>query len=121
VRVALIVEDNPLNMELMEDLLTIYNFIIYKSENAEDAEELLKDIQPDVIFLDIQLPGMDGISLAKKLLSQYGNKLPALVAVTAHAIQGDAEKILEAGFHSYLPKPIDFSYFKELLSELKLV
>ena len=118
-KTALIVEDNPLNMELLEDLLTINDFTVYKAENAEEAEEQLKEFLPDVIFLDIQLPGEDGISLAKRLLEQYGDKLPVLVAVTAHAMRGDAEKILEAGFRYYLAKPISFSEFNKLLAKLE--
>jgi len=115
---ALIVEDNPLNMELLEDLLTLHGFVVDKAENAEEAEEQLSLSRPDVIFLDIQLPGEDGISLAKRLKAQYGSDLPALVAVTAHAMRGDAEKILEAGFEYYLAKPIDFAEFNRLIESL---
>lgn len=118
-KTALIVEDNPLNMELLEDLLTINDFTVYKAENAEEAEEQLKEFMPDVIFLDIQLPGEDGISLAKRLLEQHGDNLPVLVAVTAHAMRGDAEKILGAGFKYYLAKPISFNEFNQLLLHLE--
>lgn len=119
-KTALVVEDNPLNMELMEDLLTINDFMVYKAENAEEAEKQLQILIPDVIFLDIQLPGEDGISLAKRLKNQYGTKLPVMVAVTAHAMPGDAEKIMEAGFNHYLAKPINLNAFNQLLAELQL-
>lgn len=117
-KTALIVEDNPLNMELLEDLLSLNGFTVFKAENAEEAEEQLKLCLPDVIFLDIQLPGEDGISLARRLKVQYEDNLPTLVAVTAHAMRGDAEKILEAGFDFYLAKPINFKEFNQLTESL---
>lgn len=117
---ALIVEDNPLNMELLEELLTLHGFAVGKAENAAEAEEQLRESRPDVIFLDIQLPGEDGISLAQRLKAEYGPDLPTLIAVTAHAMRGDAEKILEAGFEHYLAKPINFSEFNHLIEDLQL-
>ena len=119
-RTALVVEDNPLNMELMEELLGVHNFTIYKAENAIEAEEQIKKGMPDVIFLDIQLPGEDGLSLAKRLQAEYGDELSVLIAVTAHAMRGDAEKILEAGFSHYLAKPLDLKAFNRLLADLGL-
>ncbi|WP_227762760.1 response regulator [Zhaonella formicivorans] len=115
---ALVVEDNPLNLELLEEVLCSQGYHVLKAENAEEAEEMLQDSLPDVIFLDIQLPGIDGITFARKLRAEKGRALPPLIAVTAHAMQGDAEKIMGAGFDYYLPKPVNINNFLQLLNSL---
>lgn len=112
---ALIVEDNTLNMELMEELLLAKGWKVDKAFNVDEAKEILKQGYPHIIFLDIQLPGQDGLSFGSQLREEKGGHLPPLVAVTAHAMVGDEEKILAAGFDYYLPKPLDFTMFNKIL------
>lgn len=116
---ALVVEDNPLNMELLEAMLSTQGISVLKAENVEEARAILARMRPDYIFLDIQLPGMDGISFVKELRAQKGQDLPPIIAVTAHAMLGDGEKILEAGFDYYLPKPINLESLAKLLQEIQ--
>lgn len=112
---ALVVEDCPLNMELMEGLLEAYGTMIFKAENVVEAGRLLEKHKPDIVFLDIQLPGTDGATYARKLRREKGTGLPLLVAVTAQAMKGDPERILASGFDYYLSKPIDFQHFSHLM------
>ncbi len=112
---ALVVEDNPLNMELMEAILTSQGCDITKASTAEEAELVLASEHPDIIFLDIQLPGIDGMTLANRIRSRAQFARTPLVAVTAHVMPGDAEKIREVGFDYYLPKPVQISELVRLL------
>lgn len=114
---ALVVEDNPLNLELMEEMLGVLGFKVLKAENAEEAAQVLQHALPEIIFLDIQLPGMDGISFARKL-REANKALPPLIAVTAHTMPGDAEKILESGFDHYLAKPVNLKSLQYIIEQL---
>lgn len=113
---ALVVEDNPLNMELMEAILVSQGWEIAKASTAEEAEFLLAagDL-PDMILLDIQLPGVDGMTLAKRIRTRDRFARIPLIAVTAHVMPGDAEKIREVGFDYYLPKPVQIGELVRLL------
>lgn len=112
---ALVVEDNPLNMELTEELLLAKGIKVSKAYNVDEAKPILAKGFPELIFIDIQLPGQDGLSYAKELRGEYGSHLPPLIAITAHAMKGDGQKILDAGFDYYLSKPIDFALFYQVL------
>jgi len=116
-RTALVVEDNPLNMELIEELLLAKGWTVWKASDVEEARQILAAGLPDLIFLDIQLPGQDGLSYAAQLRVEYGAQVPPLIAITAQAMKGDADKILAAGFDYYLPKPFDFSQFYRIIEE----
>lgn len=116
---ALVVEDNPLNMELLEAMLATQGIGVLKAENVEEAQAILAETTPDLIFLDVQLPGLDGLTFVKELRAQKGRDLPPIIAVTAHAMLGDGEKFLEAGFDYYLPKPINLDSLIQLLQEIK--
>jgi two-component system cell cycle response regulator DivK len=112
---ALVVEDNPLNMELMEELLLAKGWEVSKAFDVEEAKEVLRQGFPDLIFLDIQLPGQDGLSYAAQLRQEHGEALPPLIAITAHAMKGDEEKMLAAGFDYYLAKPFEFAEFYRVI------
>lgn len=112
---ALVVEDNPLNMELIEELLAAKGWIVFKAYDTEEAKEILQGGFPDLIFLDIQLPGQDGLSFAAELREEHGTNLPPLIAITAHAMKGDEEKMLSAGFDYYLAKPYEFADFYRII------
>ena len=107
----LIVEDNPDNMKLFTAVLSIRG---HQVTGLPGGEQLLAEMDarhPDVVLLDIQLPGEDGFQLLEKLNATLGAARPPVVALTAHAMSGDREKALEAGFSGYLTKPIDVSSF----------
>lgn len=113
----LIVEDNPLNMELLKDILEAQGYQIIQAYNSEEALTLLKAVKPDLIVMDIQLPGMDGLALTRLLKGKEGFKDIPIVAVTAHTMKGDREKALAAGCSGYISKPINIKFFKAAIAD----
>ncbi len=103
----LIIEDNPVNMRLARLILRTHGYRTMEATTGHEALMLLKDARPDLILLDMQLPGLDGFTLAAMLKSDASTRSIPLVAVTAYAMKGDAERILAAGCDAYLSKPID--------------
>jgi CheY-like chemotaxis protein len=103
----LIVEDNPVNLKLIKVLLAKEGYSILAAGDAEQALEVLKVDKPRLILMDIQLPGMDGLTLAKKLKDDPATNDIVVVALTAYAMKGDEEKAKAAGCDGYLTKPID--------------
>lgn len=107
----LIVEDNPVNMELFQDLLEMKGFDIVKAINGLDAIEKAKKELPDLILMDIQIPGMDGWEATKILKKMTETENIPVIALTAYAMEGDKEKALELGCDSYISKPINTRTF----------
>lgn len=106
----LIVEDNPDNMKLVRTVLAARGHRIVELAGGERLLESLRSAQPDLVLLDIQLPGADGFQLLD-LMQREEQPLPPVVALTAHAMAGDRERALQAGFDGYLTKPIDVATF----------
>ncbi len=103
------VEDNPLNMELVIELLTMHGFTVH---SAIDGEEAIKKIEKevyDLILMDIELPGIDGIEVTKIIKAKYKN-IP-VIALTSYAMKGDKERFINAGFDDYVSKPLVVSDF----------
>jgi len=103
----LIVDDNPVNLKLATDVLEMEGYAVEKAVDAEQAQELLKRSTPDLILMDIALPGMDGLTLTRKLKADERLKRVPVVAMTAFAMKGDEQKALDAGCNGYITKPID--------------
>ncbi len=102
----LVIEDNRDNIELMAYLIRAYGHDPLLAEDGTAGLKLARDIAPDLILLDIQLPGMDGYETLNALRAQSSLGETPIVAVTASAMVGDRERILAAGFDGYIPKPI---------------
>jgi two-component system, cell cycle response regulator DivK len=102
----LIIEDNPTNLELMRFLLRTSGHTLFTAEDGPEGIETARRIQPDLIVCDIQMPGLDGYVVAKRLKSDPRLRAVPLVAVTSYAMVGDRDVALAAGFDGYLPKPI---------------
>ena len=107
----LIVEDNPDNMKLFRAVLTIRGHQVVGLPGGETLLETMRAEAPAIVLRDIQLPGVDGFQLLAKLRATMPDTLPPVVALTAHAMSGDEEKALTAGFTGYLTKPIDVGTF----------
>lgn len=105
----LVVEDNPLNMELVCNVLEAHGYEVWEARGAAQALERLTTGKPDLILMDIQLPGVDGLALTRRLKQDPGARDIPVVAVTAHAMKGDRERIMEAGCCGYIQKPIDIN------------
>jgi|SRR5579872_841186 len=111
----LIVDDNPDNLKLTLLLLECEGYAVETAEDAEQALALLQTCRPDLILMDIQLPGMDGLDLTRRLRTVEELKPIPIVALTAYAMQGDEENALEAGCDGYITKPIDTRAFPALI------
>lgn len=103
----LIVDDNAINLKLVRVLLVREGYNVRTAGDAEEALEILKDFSPELILMDIQLPGIDGLELTRRLKSEPRTQPITIVALTAYAMKGDHQKVLEAGCDGYIPKPVD--------------
>jgi two-component system cell cycle response regulator DivK len=101
---VLVVEDNPKNLKLVRDVLTYYGFEVIEACSGEDGVRLADEMSPDLILMDLQLPGIDGVE-ALRQIRMGGTHVP-VVAVTAFAMNNDRERAFEAGFDGYVEKPI---------------
>lgn len=114
---VLIVEDNPKNAKLARDVLQFSGFRTIEADNALDGIALAESQLPALILMDIQLPGMDGISALGRLRELPATAAIPVVALTAFAMAGDRERFLAAGFAGYLVKPIDIKVFAQQVRE----
>lgn len=103
----LIVEDNPVNMELVTDLLEPLGHVLLPAATAEEGIQLATEALPDLILMDIALPGMDGLTATARLKGDARTQGIPIVALTAHAMSGDEARALAAGCVGYITKPID--------------
>jgi CheY-like chemotaxis protein len=103
----LLVDDNPINLKLASEVLMAGGYDTVTAADAEHARELLNTLLPDLILMDIALPGMDGLSLTKLLKAEPRLCHVPIVALTAYAMRGDDLKALAAGCEGYISKPID--------------
>jgi CheY-like chemotaxis protein len=113
----MIVDDNAANLRLAGDLLEFEGFEVYRCIDAESALSKLNQNHPDLILMDLALPGIDGLQLTRKLKSEEKTNKIKIVALTASAMKGDKERILSAGCDGYIAKPIDTRKFKEQILE----
>jgi two-component system cell cycle response regulator DivK len=110
---VLIVEDNELNMKLFRDLLEAHGYRTLESRDGVEALRLARDERPDLILMDIQLPEISGLEVAKWIKEDEELKTIPIIAVTAFAMKGDEQKIREGGCEAYLAKPISLTSFLE--------
>lgn len=106
----LIVEDNPDNMKLFRALLTLRGHEVTALPSGEGLFESLEQTRPELVLMDIQLPGKDGFTLLAEIRASSWNPLK-VVALTAHAMAGDGERARAAGFDDYITKPIEIASF----------
>jgi len=116
-RKVLIVEDNDLNLKLFKDLLEAHGFLTVETRDGRLAVGMAKQEKPDLIIMDIQLPHMSGIEIIELLKADKKLKHIPIIAVTAFAMKGDEERILETGCEAYLPKPISIDSFLKAIKD----
>lgn len=109
----LIIEDNEKNRKLVRDVLQFKGYQTIESETAEEGLKLARDASPALILMDIQLPGMDGITALKQLRADPKTKEIPVIAVTASAMTHNRETMLAEGFDGYQTKPISVNNFLE--------
>ncbi len=114
----LIAEDNPVNRELLRELLEMRGHTVAEACDGEEALGMMEQSQPDLVLLDIGMPLLDGFGVIRKIRENPRFASMPVVAVTAYAMQGDREKILSSKFDGYLSKPVDA---RSLVQELDRV
>lgn len=114
---VLIVDDNPTNLKLVTYLVKAQGYDVVTAGDAQGALAELDAHPPDVILMDLQLPGIDGLELTRRIKSDPATARIAIIAVTAYAMKGDREKALEAGCDAYVTKPIDTRTLPALIAQ----
>jgi CheY-like chemotaxis protein len=116
----LVVDDNPINLKLVANVLALEGYSIVTAMDAKQAQVLVQHVPPDLILMDIGLPDMDGLALTSKLKTDPATSHIIIVALTAFAMKGDYEKAIAAGCNGYVTKPIDTRKLPDQVAELLL-
>ena len=114
-RCVLIVEDNPLNMKLFTAMIASQGYEVLQANDGPGGLDLAHQQHPDLIILDIQLPGMSGLEVTHSLKAEADTRDIPVIATTAYALRGDEEKIWASGCDGYMAKPIAVSEFLDLV------
>jgi CheY-like chemotaxis protein len=114
----LVVDDNPINLKLVSDLLAFEGYRVLRAADGEEAATSVKRDFPELILLDVDLPGIDGLTLTKKLKSDPPTADIIVVALTAFAMKGDRQRAIAAGCDAYVTKPINTRELPAQVAEL---
>jgi CheY-like chemotaxis protein len=114
----LVVDDNPRNLKLAFDVLEDAGYEVVEAMDAEEAQIMINRNLPDLILMDIALPGMDGLTLTRKIRANERTKHIRIIALTAFAMKGDDQKALAAGCDGYITKPIDIHQLPLQVAEI---
>lgn len=109
----LIIEDDELNRKLFREILSFDDIEALEAEDAEEGLKMARQMPPDLILMDIQLPGMDGLTATRLLKQDTALKDICVVALSAHAMEGDIDKALNAGCSGYITKPVEVASFNQ--------
>jgi CheY-like chemotaxis protein len=116
-KTILVIEDNALNMKLVKSLLTIGKYDMLEAPDAETGIILARNKKPDLILMDIQLPGMDGVAATRVIKEDPSVKDIPVVAFTSFAMEGDQDKAMEAGCAGYITKPLNTQKFIKTIED----
>lgn len=114
---VLLVEDNHMNKVLVKEILTLNGYEIIEADTGTEAIKALAAERPDVILMDLHLPGMDGITATRIIKSEERNKSIPVLALTASAMRGEEDKIIRQGFDGYVAKPIEMKKLLDAITE----
>lgn len=114
----LVVEDNAMNRRLFTDLLKTLKYDILEAPDAPTALTIINKQQPELVLMDIQLPGLSGLEATQKIRANKKIKQPKILAVSAFAMKQDAEKVLESGCDDYISKPISIALFLQKVTDI---
>ena len=117
-RCVLIVEDNPLNMKLFSAMIASQGYDVLQASDGLAGLDLARQRHPDLIIMDVQLPGMSGLDVTYSLKADAATRDILIIATTAYALRGDEEKIRASGCDGYMAKPIAISEFLDLVDSL---
>src|SRR5688572_10873151 len=113
----LIVDDSPANLKVARVALESEGFAVITAADGEEAWRMLGDLEPSLILMDLQMPGLDGFEVTRRIKSDPTRRHIPVIAVTAYAMKGDRERALAAGCDGYIAKPIDPILLPELVAE----
>ncbi len=113
----LIVEDNKNNASLLRDILSFHGYEITEASDGSQGVALARELMPDLILMDIQMPGMDGMTAGGILKGDPVTNGLKIIALTSFAMRGDQDKFLAAGFDGYLSKPINTRELPDLVKQ----
>jgi CheY-like chemotaxis protein len=119
-RQILVIEDNEQNLYLVKFILEKHGYVVLAAQDGPEGIDKATSMRPDLILLDVQLPGMDGYAVARRLKSNPDFAKTPIVAVTSYAMPGDREKALESGCTGYIEKPINPDTFMTQVEEYLL-
>jgi CheY-like chemotaxis protein len=114
----LVAEDNAVNRELLRELLEARGYTVSEACDGQEALHMIEQVKPELLLLDIGMPVLDGFAVIQRIRENPRLALLPVVAVTAYAMRGDREKILQSGFDGYLSKPLNPSSLTEELDRL---
>jgi CheY-like chemotaxis protein len=114
----LIAEDNPVNRELLRELLEMQDYEVFEACNGQEALDMIEQLRPDLLILDLGMPVLDGFGAIRKIRADPAFAGLPVLAATAYAMRGDREKTLEAGFDGYVSKPIQPAALKQEIARL---
>ena len=114
----LIVEDNPQSMRLLEMVLRAENYTLLKATDGEEALDMAMREYPDLIIMDMQLPKINGLEVTRKLRETPAFSHTPIIAITAYAMKGDRERVIESGCSAYLSKPINTRELPEMIAKM---
>ena len=114
----LLVEDNDKNRKLMRDVLAFKGYRLAEAETGEDGVRLARELHPDLILMDIQLPGINGITAFRQIRDDPATATIPAIAVTASAMTQDRKTIMAAGFDGYQSKPLNVKAFVEAVRQM---
>lgn len=107
----LIVEDNEINLKLIKTVLKTKGYLLVEARDGEEALKSVTSERPDIILMDIQIPKVDGLEVTRRIRDMKDLRDIPIIGLTAHAMEGDRKKILEAGCDGYIAKPINTRTF----------
>ena len=116
-KTVLVIEDNEMNMKLVRVLLQMGQYDILEAADAESGIPLARAHKPDLILMDVHLPGMDGLSATRIIKQDPALKQIRVIALTSYAMEGDEKKAIEAGCDGYITKPIDTRTFLDTIKK----
>lgn len=117
-KTILVVDDNAVNQELLVEVLATWGYKVLQAASGDEALSICETAVPDLVLLDLQMPGMDGYRVVEAMRHETRRLTCPIVAVTAFAMRGDREKALGRGFDGYLTKPLDFASLHQEISRL---
>jgi len=106
---VLVAEDNPVNCELLRELLETRGYSVIEAPDGQEALRMIEQSHPDIVLLDIGMPVLDGFAVIRKIRENPSLARLPVLAITAYAMRGDRESVMNAGFDGYLSKPINSS------------